>query len=213
MKAVIFDLDGVLVDTATYHYLAWKRLAAELGIDLSPEMNEQLKGVSRMDSLEIILKIKGLKFPDHEKIQLAERKNNWFTGYINAMSEHELFDGVQELLNDLKSHRVMTGLASSSKNAATVLNRIKLESAFDTIVDGTMITHSKPHPEIFLKAAQNLHIPAETCIVVEDAEAGIDAARLAGMKVVGIGLAKQLSAADAVVPHVRQLSYQFLKRL
>lgn len=149
ITAAIFDLDGVLVDTAKYHYLAWKRLAAEVGIDLTVEDNERLKGVSRIDSLDIILSLGKVTLSQEEKTVLADRKNNWFLEYVNQMTPDEILPGAKELLINLKNQGIKIALGSSSKNAPLVLSLLKIESLFEAIVDGTMITKSKPDPEIF----------------------------------------------------------------
>src|SRR5882672_8088869 len=141
MKACIFDLDGVIVDTAKYHYLAWKRLAAELGINLTEEVNERLKGVSRMESLSIILGMKGLVLSTSERESLADKKNKWFIEYIHAMTAEEIFPGVKELLKQIRSQNIKIGLASSSKNAIAVLELLGIEKEFDVVVDGNMIVH------------------------------------------------------------------------
>jgi beta-phosphoglucomutase len=213
VKACIFDLDGVIVDTAKYHFLAWRRLAEELGITLTEEDNERLKGVGRIESLEIILSLGGRTLPKDELVRLADRKNAWFVNYIESMRSEEIFPGAKELFQELKKYGSKIGLASSSKNAQTVLTKLGITETFDTIVDGTMIKESKPDPEIFLTAAANLSLSPEHCIVVEDAEAGVEAAKRAGMKCVGIGKQEQLNKADAVVEHIGQLSYEFFKNL
>lgn len=204
-EAVIFDLDGVLVDTARYHFMAWKRLAAELGVTLTEAMNEKLKGVGRMESLNLILHYASVTLTEEEKIILTEKKNRWFNEYISVMKEDELFDGVRPLFHTLRQAGIKIGLASSSKNAGVVLKQLNIENEFDAIVDGNMITNSKPHPEIFLTAASKLGVLPRHCIVVEDAEAGVQAARCAGMKVIGVGLSAALQQADAVVKHIREL--------
>jgi beta-phosphoglucomutase len=213
LKACIFDLDGVIVDTAKYHFLAWRRLAEELGITLTEEDNERLKGVGRLESLEIILSLDGRTLPKEELVRLSDRKNVWFVNYIESMRSEEIFPGAKELFQELKKRGCKIGLASSSKNAQTVLTKLGITETFDTIVDGTMIKESKPDPEIFLTAAANLSLSPEHCIVVEDAEAGVEAAKRAGMKCVGIGKQEQLNKADAVVEHIGQLSYEFFKNL
>lgn len=213
MKACIFDLDGVIVDTAKYHYLAWKRLASEMGIDLTEEVNEQLKGVSRMESLNIILKLKGITLSDREKEELADKKNVWFVEYINAMKPDEIFDGVKELMKEIRDHKIKIGLASSSKNAQAVLKLLGIQSLFDVVIDGTMIQHTKPHPEIFLKAASALTLTPAECIVIEDAEAGIESAVRAGMKCVGIGSPKQLHKANLVISKISELKFDKLNKL
>ncbi|HEU5290864.1 MAG TPA: beta-phosphoglucomutase [Cyclobacteriaceae bacterium] len=213
MKACIFDLDGVIVDTAKYHYLAWKRLAAELGIDLTEEVNERLKGVSRMESLDIILNLKGLTMSTREKEELADKKNAWFVEYINAMKPDEIFEGAKELIQRIRDHKIKIGLASSSKNAKAVLKLLGIQSLFDVVIDGTMIQHTKPHPEIFLKASSALGLTPDECIVIEDAEAGIESAVRAGMKCVGIGSAKQLHKANLVVPSISELKFDKLNNL
>jgi beta-phosphoglucomutase len=199
IRACIFDLDGVIVDTAHYHYLAWKRLAGELGIDLSVEDNEKLKGVSRMHSLEIILGMGGISMSQHDKEMLANKKNSWFVDYVERMAPEEIFPGVKNLIQQLRSKGLKVGLASSSKNAITVLQLLHIKDLFDAIVDGTMITHSKPHPEIFLLAAKKLGLPPSECLVFEDAESGVEAAVAAGMKCVGVGSPKQLGKANKVI--------------
>ena len=199
IQAVIFDLDGVLVDTAHYHFIAWKRLAEELGINFTERENESLKGVSRMRSLEIILQHGNLRLPTEEMEILATKKNSWFVEYIHTMKPTEIFPGVKELLQNLRAGGLKVGLASSSKNADAVLNLLDIKNYFDTIVDGTMITHTKPDPEIFLLAAKRLSIPANQCLIFEDAEAGVEAALAAGMKCVGVGSVEQLGKADLVI--------------
>jgi beta-phosphoglucomutase len=199
IKACIFDLDGVIVDTAHYHFVAWQRLAKELGITFTQKENERLKGVSRMRSLEIILEIGGIELSLEEKEKLALRKNGWFVEYINAIKPDEVFLGVPELLQSIRSKGIKVGLASSSKNADTVLRLLGIGNMFDAIVDGTMIVNTKPDPEIFLLAARKLGVVPSDCIVFEDAEAGVEAAIAAGMKCVGVGLPEQLGKANEVV--------------
>src|SRR6478736_5188457 len=195
IKAVIFDLDGVIVDTAHYHFIAWKRLAKELGIHFTEQENEQLKGVSRMRSLEIILELGNLRLSQEEMERLATKKNQWFVDYINAMKPEEIFPGVKEMIQKIRSHGIKIGLASSSKNADTVLTLLNIKNLFDVIVDGTMIVHTKPDPEIFLLAAEKLNVPPSQCLVFEDAEAGVEAAIAAGMRCIGVGSPQQLSNA------------------
>lgn len=199
IKAVIFDLDGVIVDTAHYHYLAWKKLANELGIELSVQDNEQLKGISRMKSLEIILQLGGVSLSPHEMEKLANKKNTWFVDFIERMSPEEIFPGVKSLIEKMRAKGLKIGLASSSKNAKMVLDLLRISALFDVMVDGNMVTHSKPDPEIFLLAATRLGVSPSECLVFEDAEAGVDAALKAGMKCVGIGSAEQLGKADQII--------------
>ena len=210
VKACIFDLDGVIVDTAKYHYMAWKRLAAELGVELTETENEKLKGVGRQESLEIILSLAGIDKTEQEKVRLADKKNIWFVDYVNAMKPNEIFPGVLELLEELSAKGVKVALASSSKNALTVVNKLGIKSRFEVIIDGNMIKNSKPDPEIFLKAAKRLNIQSKDCIVVEDAAAGVEAAKRAGMKCIGIGDVSRLKMADHVVDRTGQLSYKIL---
>lgn len=201
IKAVIFDLDGVIIDTAHYHYIAWKRLASEFGITLTPAHNELLKGVSRMRSLEIILSLGNIKLPREQQELLAEKKNNWFVEYIEAIRPEEIFPGVIELIRNLRKKNIKVGLASSSKNAPRVIELLGISSDFDTLVDGTMIVQTKPDPEIFLLAAHKLGIEPKYCLVFEDAEAGVEAALAAGMKCVGVGSVDQLGKANLVIPN------------
>ncbi len=199
IKAVIFDLDGVIVDTAHYHFIAWQRLANELGITFTEKENERLKGVSRMHSLEIILEIGGVTLSEAKKEELATKKNSWFVEYIEAIRPEEIFKGVKEMLQALRTQGFKVALASSSKNAETVLRLLQVKNLFDTVVDGTMVKNSKPDPEIFLLAASKLGVSPDLCVVFEDAEAGVEAALAAGMKCVGVGSADQLGKAHAIV--------------
>lgn len=199
IKAIIFDLDGVIVDTAHYHYIAWKRLAQELGIDLTLADNEKLKGVSRVRSMEIILALGGVTLGAEERDRLADKKNTWFVDHLERMAPEEIFPGVRELIRKLKDRGIRIALASSSKNAKMVIQLLHIETEFDVVVDGTMITHSKPDPEIFLLAASKLGLAPGECLVFEDAEAGVEAAIAAGMKCVGIGSKDSLGKADLVL--------------
>jgi len=213
IKACIFDLDGVIVDTAHYHFLAWQRLAKELNITFTEIENEKLKGVSRMRSLEIILEMGGIELDNSEKEKLATRKNSWFVEYINSLKPEEVFSGVPELLKSIKSKGIKVGLASSSKNADTVLRLLGIGSLFDTVVDGNMIVKTKPDPEIFLLAASKLGVSPQDCVVFEDAEAGVEAALAAGMKCVGVGLPDQLAKATEIVRKTADFALKDLERL
>lgn len=199
IQAVIFDLDGVIVDTAHYHYIAWKRLASEFDINLTLKHNELLKGVSRMHSLEIVLSLGNIKLSEAEKESLADKKNRWFIEYIESIRPEEIFPGVEAMLVNCRKQNLKAALASSSKNAPRVIELLGVAHLFDAMVDGTMITHSKPDPEIFLLAAKKLNVAPEKCVVFEDAEAGVDAALAAGMKCVGVGSPENLSKANFIV--------------
>jgi beta-phosphoglucomutase len=213
IRACIFDLDGVIVDTAHYHYLAWKRLANELGIDLTAEHNEKLKGVSRMESLDIILDLGRIELEFDQKLDLTEKKNSWFVEYINEIKPDEIFPGVRSLLQSLRENRLKVALASSSRNAKRVIQLLDIEDEFDVLVDGTMTAKSKPDPEIFLLAAQLLGIPPSECLVFEDAAAGVEAAKRAGMRCVGIGLEDNLKNADIVINTTGDFSIRNLEKI
>jgi beta-phosphoglucomutase len=205
----LFDLDGVLVDTAKYHYLAWRRLAKELGFEFSEQHNERLKGVSRMASLDILLEVGGVKgLPEEEKQRLAAKKNDWYVAYIGQMTPAEILPGVQDFLQQLKTARVKTALGSASRNAPLILERVGLAHFFDVIIDGNSITKAKPDPEVFLQGAQALGVPVDRCVVFEDAEAGIEAARRAGMKCVGVGNPAILHKAALVIPGFEGVTWQ-----
>jgi beta-phosphoglucomutase len=213
IKACIFDLDGVLVDTAHYHFLSWKRLAKEFDYELTEEINEQLKGVSRMKSLEIVMKHANVSLTEQKKHALADRKNGWFTDYVHKMNPEELYPGVKELFSKLKKDKIRIALASSSKNAQTILSILGIQHDFEAVVDGNMIVHSKPDPEIFLLAAKKLGLNPADCIVFEDAEAGVEAALAAGMKCVGVGNPAQLKKANVVVKSIENFNYTDLQKL
>ncbi|MCY6484866.1 beta-phosphoglucomutase [Clostridium aestuarii] len=206
IKACIFDLDGVLVDTAKYHFLAWKKLADELNIEFTKKHNERLKGVSRMRSLEIILEIGGIKLDDETKLQLAEKKNSWYVAYISKLTADEILPGVEEFLKLAKSNNLKLALGSASKNSMLILNNLKLVDYFDSIIDGTKVSKAKPNPEVFLKGAAELKIKPEHCVVFEDAEAGIEAAVNAGMHSIGIGSPEILSKADLVISGLHEMN-------
>jgi len=200
MRAAIFDLDGVIVNTARYHYLAWKRLAHEIGFDFTETDNERLKGVSRTRSLEILLEIGGFTLDSAAKAKLADQKNSWYVDYISHMDASELLPGTVEYLQCIRAKNVKIALGSASKNAPLILERIGISSFFDAIVDGNKVSKAKPDPEVFLRAAEELHIAPAECVVFEDAEAGIEAAHRAGMGVVGIGNATVLKDAEIIIP-------------
>lgn len=212
IELAIFDLDGVLVDTAKYHYQAWKRLAAELGFYFSEKDNERLKGVSRMRSLEILLEVGGIEKSAEEKEQLAEKKNRWYVEYISAMDESEILPGALDFLKEVKAAGVQVALGSASKNARLILDRLHLTPFFDFIVDGALVSKAKPDPEVFLLGAQSLNVAPERCVVFEDAAAGIEAGRRAGMFTVGVGEAEILHEAHVVVPSLAEASFAALSR-
>lgn len=213
IRACIFDLDGVIVDTAHYHYLAWKRLAGELGHNLTLEENERLKGVSRRQSMDIVLELAKASLTEDEVQLLTDRKNRWFNEYVDQMTPDEVFPGVLELLRKIRESGMYTGLASSSRNAQTVLRQLGISSLFDAIVDGTMIRNTKPDPEIFLLTARALLVDPSVCVVIEDAEAGVEAALSAGMKCIGVGSTRQLGRANRVVEKTADISLSMIQEL
>ncbi|WP_040949918.1 beta-phosphoglucomutase [Gorillibacterium massiliense] len=204
-KGAIFDLDGVIVDTAKYHYLAWKWLASELGFDFTEKDNERLKGVSRMRSLDILLEVGGITLDEARKEELAAQKNQLYVDYISKIDENELLPGAKAYMLGLKERGVKISLGSASKNAGLILDKLGITELFDAIVDGTKVAKAKPDPEVFLLAAQELGLSAAECVVYEDALAGIEAAHAAGMKAVGIGEAHNLPDADMLVDGLHQL--------
>ncbi|MEX2233032.1 MAG: beta-phosphoglucomutase [Cyclobacteriaceae bacterium] len=213
IKGCIFDLDGVIVDTAHYHFLAWKRLANELGYNLTESENERLKGVSRMQSLEIILHLAGISLNEEHKEMLARKKNTWFIDYVEQMTPDEIFPGVKQLIRELKSHSIKVGLASSSQNAKTVIRLLRIQDEFEAIVDGNMIRHTKPHPEIFLTTAKKMALDPHACVVIEDAEAGVEAALAAGMKCIGIGSSVLLQKANKIFSRTSDVRLSTLREL
>ncbi len=200
ISACIFDLDGVVVDTAKYHYIAWKSIANELGFDFTEEDNERLKGVSRMTSLDILLSIGGVELDQETKLELADKKNKNYLEYILKMTPEEILPGVKEFMAELRSNGVKIALGSASKNAMTILNQLQLTDYFDVVVDGTHVSNAKPDPEVFLKGAELLKVRPSECVVFEDAEAGVEAAINGKMKCVGIGSPDVLGKANIVVP-------------
>ena len=209
----IFDLDGVIVDTAKYHYLAWKKLANHLGFDFSEEQNEQFKGVSRKRCLEILLEIGGLKVSKEQfKAWLAEKNEDYLT-YIDSMDESEILPDVVKILDYLKENNIPMALGSASKNAKPILEKVKLLPYFDVIVDGNEVTKAKPDPEVFLIAAKKLNADPLHCIVFEDALAGIEAANSAQMTSIGIGEADVLTQADHNFNDFTEIDLEFIKQL
>ena len=202
VQACIFDLDGVIVDTAKYHYLAWKRLANELGFDFTTDDNERLKGVSRMDSLNILLSIGGIELPLDQKEALADKKNVWYVDYISKLAEDEILPGVLDFFQILKENNIKIALGSASKNSMLILKNLNLVEYFDAIIDGNKVSKAKPDPEVFLRAAEELSIAPAHCVVFEDAEAGIEAALNAGMKTIGIGTPVSLAKANKCMPNL-----------
>lgn len=190
IEAVIFDLDGVIVSTDECHYRAWKKTADEAGIYFDRKINDRLRGVSRMDSLEIVLERAERLYTDEEKVELAERKNNYYKEYIKKLTKDDILSGVNENLAELKAKGIKVAIGSSSKNTPDILKYIGLDNYFDAVSDGNNITKSKPDPEVFLKAADMLGVPYEKCLVVEDADSGIEAGKRAGMYTLAVNNAK-----------------------
>lgn len=209
----IFDLDGVIVDTAKYHYLAWKKLANELGFEFTQEQNELFKGVSRKRCLEILLDIGGVEATQKQFDKWMVEKNEDYLAYIEKMDESEILPDVHKVLNYLKERRIPIALGSASKNARPILEKVKLLPYFDVLVDGNSVTKAKPDPEVFLIAAGKLGIKPENGVVFEDAVAGVEAANNAKMISIGIGDAKTLSEADYNFNDFTEISLDFLDGL
>lgn len=205
-KAIIFDLDGVLIFTDQYHYKAWKKIADAMDIPFDMSVNDRLRGVSRMDSLDIILEgYTGEALSEDEKLNLAATKNKYYKEYLQEMTPEDVQDDVRDVLHKIKERGYKIAIGSSSKNAKYILEKVAMIDIFDAISDGTNIERSKPDPEVFIKAAQYLGIKPSACIVVEDAEAGIIAGKAGGMKTVGIGAASQSHHADYSIHRFTEL--------
>lgn len=201
LKAVIFDLDGVITDSAKYHYLAWKELAEELGIPFDEEYNEKLKGVSRMESLELILKnghASG-QFTMQEKEAMAEKKNENYKQLIRQISPSDILPGISRFLEELKTHGIKTALASVSRNAPFILGQLGIESMFDYVADAAAVPNAKPYPDIFLAGMHAFGYGPQECIGVEDARTGIEAIHRAGMKAVGVGTPGEMTDAELIL--------------
>jgi beta-phosphoglucomutase len=210
ISACIFDLDGVIVDTARYHFLAWKRLTDQLGIHFTEADNERLKGVSRMASLEIILEIGNRKADEIRKLEYATLKNEWYVEYISKMSPDEILPGCIRFIKEIRNANILTAIGSASKNTPMILERVGIRDLFDAVADGNVIAKAKPDPEVFLKAAEMVGINPGNCVVFEDAVAGVQAALNAGMLCVGIGSQSVLTKAHYVVSGLEEMN---LKRL
>ena len=205
IKAVIFDLDGVICSTDEYHYLAWKALADRLGVYFDRKINERLRGVSRMASLDIILECSQQRYSTEEKLALAAEKNDTYRKLLDNMSPADLSDDVRKTLCALRSGGYLMAIGSSSKNTKYILNRIGLDGYFDAVSDGTNISRSKPDPEVFICAAEYIGVPCDNCIVVEDAVSGIRAAKRANMLAAGIGPAAEYTETDYKITVVSDL--------
>jgi beta-phosphoglucomutase len=213
IKATIFDLDGVLVDTARYHFLAWKRLADQLGIVFTEKDNERLKGVSRLESLEIILSLGRLSVGNDLKLKYANLKNKWYLEYINRLSPDEILPGSLEFINELMEAGIKTAVGSASKNTQLIMRRLGMEGLFDAIADGNMVNKAKPDPEVFLVAAGMMNIEPSDCVVFEDAVAGVKAALNAGMMCIGVGSAEILADANFVIPGLYEMNIRKLREI
>ena len=187
IKAVIFDLDGVIVSTDDCHFEAWKKMADEEGIYFDKQINNRLRGVSRMESLNIVLERAAKEYSEEEKLSLAARKNEYYVEFIHKLTPRDILPGVMDTLRALKDKGVKIAIGSSSKNTPIILKRIGLDNYFDAVSDGNNITNSKPDPEVFLKAAEFLGVKNTDCAIVEDADAGIEAGKRAGMKTFAVG--------------------------
>jgi beta-phosphoglucomutase len=206
-EAIIFDLDGVLTDTSEYHYQAWKRLADEEGIPFTREENdEHLRGVSRRESLMYI--IRGRQYSEAQIQEMMDRKNRYYTEMIKSMTPNDLVAGGRDLLKEIRDAGMKTAIASSSKNAHTVLERLDIMNLFDGVADGNSVVNTKPAPDLFVYAAGLVRVPTTVCLGVEDADAGIEAIKNAGMQALGIGPAERFHRADKVLPTLANLHLQ-----
>ncbi len=209
----IFDLDGVIVDTAKFHYLAWRKLANNLGFDITEAQNEQLKGISRVKSLEIILDWGKVSLSQDEFMEQMALKNDNYLSYISSMTKKDLLPGVSNLIAYLSENKLPFALGSASKNARIILEKTGLLQSFNAVVDGNDVSKAKPNPEVFLKAASKLEVAPENCVVFEDAVAGIQAANFAGMISIGIGNPEILKEADFIFSNFTEIKTVFINQL
>jgi beta-phosphoglucomutase len=198
IKGFIFDLDGVLTDTAEYHYRGWKRLAEEEGIPFTRQDNESLRGIPRRESLMLILKERA--YPEEQILQMMERKNNYYLELIKEISPKDLLPGARELLEEIRAADLKAALGSASKNAPDVVRRLGIANLLDAISDGNSVERQKPAPDLFLHAARQLNLSPAECVVVEDAAAGIQAARAGGFHTVGLGPRQRVAEAEVIFP-------------
>jgi beta-phosphoglucomutase len=212
-KCFIFDLDGVIVDTAKYHFLAWQKIAHQLGIEFTPEHNEELKGVSRVRSLDLILALGNLEASQEDKNKWLLQKNEDYLSYLVNMDESEILSGVLPVLIYLKENNQKIVLGSASKNAKPILEKAKIIDYFDAIVDGNDVSNAKPDPEVFIQGAKKVNFSNEECIVFEDSVAGVQAANIAGMTSVGIGEESILHEAQFVFPDFTHIDLNFIQNL
>jgi len=208
LKAVIFDLDGVIADTARFHYQAWKKLASEIGINLTYEFNENLKGVGRMESLDLILTLTEKNYSNKGKIELADKKNRYYLEFVNRMTPSDLLPGVVKCFEVIKDNNIKIVLASASKNSLDVIKRLEIKNYFDYVVSGKDIIKSKPNPEIFIKAAKGIKVATKNCVGVEDSIAGILAINACSMFSVGIGNKKNLYPADICIKDLTEFDIE-----
>ncbi len=204
IRGFIFDLDGVLTDTAEYHFRAWKRLADDIGVPFTREQNEALRGVSRRQSLELLLA--GRVFPEDQMLEMMNRKNRYYVAMLDQVTPDDLLPGVRALLDELRAADMKIALGSASKNAQEVVRRLGIAADLDGIADGYSVVRPKPAPDLFVYAAGLLRLPVAQCIVVEDAEAGVQAAKEGGMLTVGLGPRERVRMADAVFPDLAHVT-------
>lgn len=211
IDAMIFDLDGVLVDTARFHYLAWKRLAREwFDMDFTEANNEQFKGVNRVRCMEILCEMAGRTLSAEAFERGMTLKNGWYVDMVREMTPADVLPGAKTYVERARARGVKTAIGSASKNCALVLDRTDIADLFDAVADGTVVTKAKPDPEVFLAAARMLHVPPQGCIVFEDAQAGIDAARAGGMRCCAIGSPDDLSGYDWIYPSLQAIDKELV---
>jgi len=209
IKGLIFDLDGVIVDTAHYHYLSWREISRDLNIDFTVKDNENLKGVSRIDSLNYILKLGSLSFNTEEKNNLLDKKNNIYKHSISSLGKKNILKGVEKILSKAREKKMLLAVGSSSKNAKMIVEKLNLTHLFQAVVDGTMVKKTKPDPEVFLKAAKKMNLKSSECIVFEDAESGVIAAKKGGFHVVSVGNINIRNIGDVYVESLEDFNLDY----
>ncbi len=211
IQACLFDMDGVLVSTEKYHFLAWKRLAETLGFTIDEDFNENLKGVSRAVCIDLIAKHGNLDLSQDEKNELAAKKNEWFLEYVAEISPKDVLPGVLDFLQELKQKNIKIAVGSASKNAPLLLEKMGIKQMFDAVIDGNIIEKAKPNPEVFLRGAKAVNVVPENCVVFEDAQSGVQAAKSGGMFCVGVGSEEILLQADFCINSFEEMNFTFLQ--